>query len=63
MESRDKSKYDNRGKKVTVIKTTLGEVQYSRTLYYIYEDGFKTGQVYLLDEAMGLGESGHFRSC
>ena len=60
MESRDKSKYDNRGKKVTVIKTTLGEVQYSRTLYYIYEDGFKTGQVYLLDEAMGLSESGHF---
>ena len=59
-ESRDKTKYDNRGKKSSVIKTTLGEVPYSRTLYYIYEDGVKTGQVYLLDEAMGMSDSGHF---
>jgi len=60
MEGRDKSKYDNRGKKPSVIKTTLGEVEYSRTLYYINEDGIKTGQVYLLDEAMGMNDSGHF---
>ena len=59
-ESRDKTKYDNRGKKPTVIKTTLGEVQYSRTLYYINEGGIKTGQVYLLDEAMGVSGSGYF---
>jgi len=60
MESRDKAKYDNRGKKPSVIKTTLGEVQYSRTLYYIKEDGVKIGQVYLLDETMGVSDSGHF---
>jgi len=59
-ESRDKTKYDNRGKKPSVIKTTLGEVPYSRTLYYIYEDGVKIGQVYLLDELMGMDNSGHF---
>ena len=59
-ESRDKTKYDNRGKKTSVIKTTLGEVSYSRTLYDIYEDGVKTGQVYLLDEFMGISGNGHF---
>ena len=57
---RDKTKYVNRGKKTSVIKTTLGEVQYSRTLYYVYEGDAKTGQVYLLDEAMGMSDSGHF---
>ena len=59
-EGRDKAKYDNRGKKTSVIKTTLGEIPYSRTLYDIYEDGVKTGQIYLLDEAMGMIGSGHF---
>jgi len=59
-ESRDKSRYNNRGKRTSVIKTTLGEVQYSRTMYNIKEDGIKIGQVYLLDEAMGVSGSGHF---
>jgi len=59
-ESRDKRRYDNRGKKATVIKTTLGEVQYTRTLYNITEGGVKIGQVYLLDEAIGMSERGHF---
>ena len=59
-ESRDKAKYENKGKRTSVIKTTLGEVPYSRALYYIYEDGVKTGQVYLLDEVMGMSDSGHF---
>ena len=57
---RDKTKYANRGKKPSVIKTTLGEVSYARTLYDIYEDGIKIGYVYLLDEAMEIGGSGHF---
>ena len=59
-ESRNKSKYVNKGKKATVLKTTLGEVTYSRTVYYIYDNGEKTGQIYLLDEAMGMTGSGHF---
>jgi len=58
--NRDKKKYINKGQKTSVIKTTLGEVPYSRTLYYIYEEGTKIGQVYLLDEAMGMSDSGHF---
>jgi len=58
--NRDKTKYGNKGKRPSVIKTTLGEVSYSRTLYYIYEDGGKIGQVYLLDELMGMNGSGHF---
>jgi len=59
-ESRDKTKYTNRGKKRTVIKTILGEIPYSRTLYDIYENGVKIRQIYLLDEAVGMNGSGHF---
>ena len=47
-ESRDKAKYENRGKKTSVIKTMIGEVPYSRTLYDVYEDGAKNGQIYYL---------------
>ena len=59
-DGRDKAVYVNKGKRPAVIKTTLGEVTYSRTLYYIYEDGAKIGQIYLLDEAMGMNGNGHF---
>jgi len=58
--SRDRTIYDNRGKKATTIKTVLGEVPYSRTLYDIYEGDAKLGSVYLLDEAMGISGSGRF---
>ena len=58
--SRDKKKYINRGKKPSVIKTVLGDVPYSRTLYDINEDGIKIGQTHLLDEALGISGSGHF---
>jgi len=60
-DNRDKSIYINKGKKQTVVKTTLGEVTYSRTLYEVRQDGKKVGYVHLLDEAMGLGDGGgHF---
>ena len=58
--SRDRTIYDNRGKKATTIKTVLGEVPYFRTLYDIYEGDTKLGSVYLLDEAMGISGSGRF---
>ena len=31
--SRDRTEYRHKGKRKTVIKTTLGEVEYERTLY------------------------------
>ena len=60
MNSRDKTMYDNRGLKPTVVKTIVGEVPYSRRLYDIIDDGVDRGHVYLLDEAMGLSGSGQF---
>ena len=57
---RDRARYVNRGRKATVIKTTLGEVEYTRTLYDVHEDGARTGRVFLLDEAMGTGGDGHY---
>jgi hypothetical protein len=52
-ESREKEKYRNKGQRRTSIKTILGEVEYERTVYEVWEDGIKTGHVYLLDEALG----------
>ncbi len=56
--SRDRTEYRHKGKRKTVIKTTLGEVEYERALYETRTaDGIKS-YVYLLDEAMGKGGSG-----
>ena len=60
MHSRDKEAYRHVGAKPTTIKTVIGEVSYSRVQYeYIDDDGGKS-YVFLLDEAMGISESGHF---
>ena len=59
MESRDKKQYRHHGKKRTVIKTVMGEIEYLRTEYQTTIDG-KTKFVYLLDEAMGELGSGYF---
>jgi len=59
-ENRDKSKYVNKGLKQTVIKTTLGEVEYRRSAYDVKEAGIKVGYAHLLDEAIGMSNSvGH----
>ena len=58
-ESRDKSLYRHKGSRKSVIKAVMGEVEYSRTVYEVREaDGTKR-HVYLLDEALGMGGSGH----
>jgi hypothetical protein len=58
MGTRDRSIYRHKGLRKTVIKTVMGEVEYSRALYvYQNEDGTKSS-VYLLDEAMGKVGSG-----
>ena len=57
-ETRDRSVYRHKGSRKAVIKTVMGEVEYSRTIYGCQnEDGTK-GFVYLLDEAMGKTGSG-----
>jgi hypothetical protein len=58
MLERDHSIYRHKGLRKTVIKTVMGEVEYSRALYERKnEDGTKSF-VYLLDEAMGKAGSG-----
>lgn len=57
-EGRDKEKYRSKGKRKTVIKTIMGEVEYRRNVYEVHDsDGIKSF-VYLLDEAMGVKGSG-----
>ena len=58
MLERDHSIYRHKGLRKTVIKTVMGEVEYSRALYERKnEDGTKSF-VYLLDEAMGKAGNG-----
>ena len=55
---RDKSIYRHKGTRKSCIKTIMGEVEYSRTIYEVIgENGLKT-YVYLLDEEMGLNGRG-----
>jgi len=54
MKTRDKKKYRHKGHHKTVVKTVMGEVEYSRAVYEVKnEDGTKS-YIYLLDEAMGI---------
>ena len=56
--NRDRAEYRHKGKRKTVIKTVLGEVEYERAVYETRSaDGVKSC-VYLLDEAMGISGSG-----
>lgn len=58
MLERDRSIYRHKGQRKTVIKTVMGEVEYSRALY-VHQNGDGTKScVYLLDEAMGKAGSG-----
>lgn len=54
---RDRAEYRHKGKRKTVIKTLMGEVEYERTVYETRNAGIKSC-VYLLDEAMGKHGSG-----
>lgn len=57
--SRDHAAYRHKGKRKTVIKTVLGEVEYERAAYETRSaEGIKS-YVYLLDEAMGKSGSGY----
>lgn len=55
---RDRSRYRDKGKRATTIKTVYGEVSYSRRVYQTrLEDGQKA-YVYLLDDAMHMDKIG-----
>ena len=56
--TRERSKYRDKGKRSTTIKTVYGEVEYQRRVYQtVLEDG-RNAYVYLLDEAMQMEKIG-----
>lgn len=57
-EGRDKSRYRDKGKRVTTIKTVYGEVTYARRVYQTRLEDGRTAHVYLLDEAMHMDKIG-----
>jgi len=58
--ARDRSIYRDKGKRRTVLKTLMGEVEYSRHVYTFTGENAGTGTVYLLDEAIGKTGGGFF---
>ena len=58
--TRDRGVYRDKGTRDTVLKTLMGEVEYSRHVYTFTDAEGKRGTVYLLDEAIGRAESGFF---
>lgn len=58
--TRDRGFYRDKGTRKTVLKTVMGEVEYSRHVYSFADENGRNGTVYLLDEAIGRGESGFF---
>ena len=59
-ESRDRSVYRDKGKRKTVLKTLMGEVEYNRHVYVFTDENGRNGTVYLLDEKIGKMGSGFF---
>lgn len=58
MKKRDKTKYRNKCKKKTSIKTIMGTVEYSRRLYKCVDDDGKKRYIYLLDQHLGAKNIG-----
>jgi len=58
MSERDKSAYRHKGKRATVLKTIMGEVEYERAIYQHKDENGSVSFVYLLDEALGLDSVG-----
>lgn len=54
MNKRDKKEYRHKGKRKTTVKTIMGEVEYSRSIYLTKEKK----HIFLLDEMMGFEGSG-----
>jgi len=58
MKKRDKTKYRNKCKKKTSIKTIMGTVEYSRRLYKYVDENGKKQYIYLLDKHLGAKNIG-----
>ena len=57
MKARDKKKYRHKGQRKNTIKTIMGEIEYTRAMYELEENGIKK-YVYLLDEKMRISTIG-----
>ena len=55
---RDTSKYRNKGKRKTSIRTVYGDVEYERKVYQTRLTNGTKAHVYLLDEQMGMEKIG-----
>ena len=58
MKNRDKGLFRNKGTRKTCIKTLMGEVEYSRTVYQVMDNECEKKFVYLLDEYVGFENIG-----
>ena len=58
MEKRDKELFRNKGHRKTCVKTLMGEVEYSRTVYQVMDNECEKKFVYLLDEYVGFEKIG-----
>ena len=58
-QERDNDVYRHKGSRKSSIKTIMGEVEYKRAVYEVWQDGIKAGHAYLLDEALGGVASRH----
>jgi len=58
MVERDRSVYRHKGKRGTVLKTIMGEVEYERAMYECHDDEGHRRYVYLLDRELGFDTVG-----
>ena len=58
MEERDRREYRHKGKRGTVLKTIMGEVEYERAIYEYKDENGKKSYVYLLEETLGFNTIG-----
>ncbi len=56
--SRDRKQYRHRGKRKSVLKTIMGSVDYHRSVYESNDEAGQKIYVYLLDDAIGVSDSG-----
>jgi len=54
MQERDRASYRHKGKRRTVLKTLMGEVEYERSVYQYKDETGRKSCIYLLDEALGF---------
>ena len=57
-DSRDKECYRHKGKRLTTIKTMMGELEFERVLYTTKLENGQIASIYLLDEALGFDTVG-----